>query len=123
MSFSAGLFLVLAFTFNAAANIIFKIASRQGAMSGELSLVTLWQQYWLAGVGLVCFGLNAIFYFFALRYLPLSIAYPTMVVASLVLVGIIAVTVLAERLTVVQIIGYAIIMIGLLVIFVFSPRS
>ena len=123
MSLSAGLLLMVAFSLNAAANILLKVAAQKGAFSGSLSLVAILQHYWLAGLGLVCFALNTIFYFLAFRQLPLSVAYPTMVVASLVLVGFVAVTVLAERLTIVQVVGYAIMIIGLVIIFAFAARS
>src|SRR3989338_8448065 len=73
------LFLFLAFTCNAAANIILKLAATSGFsfggfLRGEWSLAHLY-----AGVAAALFALNLGFYLVALQKIPLSVGYPVMI--------------------------------------------
>jgi multidrug transporter EmrE-like cation transporter len=70
--------------------------------------------------GLAAFASAAVFYFLALRSIPLTIAYPTMVVASFLIVNCYALLYLNEQITPLQMSGYALIIVGLLVIYSFG---
>ena len=58
------------------------------------------------------FATNVVFYFLALRSLPLSLAYPVMVAGSFLLVNGYASLVLHERVGPAQLAGYALIVFG-----------
>jgi len=93
--------LAAAFLINGAANILLKAASARGfAPSLEL------------GLGLAAFAVNVMFYFAALRSLPLSLAYPVMVAGSFLLVNGYAAVILREKLGPAQVAGYALIILG-----------
>jgi multidrug transporter EmrE-like cation transporter len=64
----------------------------------------------LAGVG--CFALNVGFYAYALRKMPISVAYPIMVTAGFVIIVLVAGMFLKERLTAWQWSGVAAVLIG-----------
>lgn len=113
------LFLAIAFTLNAIANILLK----QGASHG-LQLhgapVTLIVQNWQLLLGMGLFALNIVFYFLALRALPLSVAYPVMVAMGFLIVNGFALFSLGESVSAVEIVGYIMIMIGLVLVVVRS---
>ena len=71
------LYLILAFTLNAVANILLKIGSEFG--------VKITNYYLFAGIAL--FAINIIFYFLALKNLALSTAYPIMIVMSFLIIN------------------------------------
>lgn len=113
--------LVIALTLNAAANLMIKFGMRgvdlelAGASpldGGVLGLVRLLLRHWIVLVGLGCFALNIVFYSFALQKLPISVAYPIMVTSGFVIIVTVAGFMLQERLTTVQWIGVAAILIG-----------
>ncbi len=108
----AYLFLALAFTLNSVANILLKLGAIRGLSlsGGPLALI---EANWQFLLGLSIFALNVIFYFLALRALPLSVAYPVMVVMGFLIVNSYALFALHEPITVGQYIGYVLIVIGL----------
>lgn len=108
--------LVCAFSLNAAANILLKLGSRQGIQLHTSSPVTFITANWQFLLGCLLFVGNVIFYFLALRSLPLSTAYPVMVVMSFLLIGMFAGFVLKEPISLVQIVGYGAIIGGLILI-------
>jgi len=115
----AYLYLALAFTLNAGANILLKISSVKGiVLSKPLpeALVANWQ--FIAGVAL--FAVNVLFYFLALRALPLSIAYPIMVAMSFLLINGYAFVALGENIAPFQIAGYILIIVGLVLVIRFA---
>lgn len=115
----AYLFLSLAFTLNAVANVLLKIGATRGlSLSG--SLVSLIANNWQLIVGLTLFALNAIFYILALRTVPISVAYPVMVLMGFILINGYALTMLHESLGPLQVFGYALMIVGLLLVVV--PR-
>jgi len=109
------LFLVAAFSLNALGNIFLKLGSFRGLpVSG--SPIELVSGNWQFLLGMLFFGLNVICYFLALRSFPLSIAYPIMVVMSFVIINAYALTALGEQLLPLQLLGYALVIIGLALI-------
>lgn len=108
----AYIFLALAFTLNAVANVLLKLGAGRGlTLSGGAA--ALIAQNWQFLVGLVLFASNVVFYFFALRALPLSVAYPVMVAMGFLIVNSYAYLALHEPVTLLQAAGYLLIVIGL----------
>jgi small multidrug resistance pump len=112
------LYLVIAFILNATGNVVFKIAANRG-ISLHGTLLSIISNNYLVIVGFFFYAVNAFFYVLALRTLPLSLAYPVMLVASLILVNIISILLLHERLNNFQLIGYAFLVLGVIIIFYF----
>ena len=108
----AYLFLVAAFSLNAAGNILLKIGSLRG-LTTQGSIVSLLTQNWQFVAGIFVLALNALIYALALRTVPLSMAYPIMVVMSFIIINAYALTALGEHLTLVQALGYVCIVLGL----------
>ena len=77
------LFLIVALTLNAAANVLLKIgATRLGGIDEPGLLGRLVSDYYLLA-GLLLFALNVVFYVAALARLNLSTAYPIMVAGGI----------------------------------------
>ncbi|OGG80048.1 hypothetical protein A3A39_03075 [Candidatus Kaiserbacteria bacterium RIFCSPLOWO2_01_FULL_54_13] len=108
-------YLAIAFSLNAAANVLLKLGAQKGLVtsSAGTALVAANWQFILA---FALFAANVIFYFLALRALPISIAYPTMVVMSFILINAYALTVLGERINATQLVGYGLVVLGLVLI-------
>jgi multidrug transporter EmrE-like cation transporter len=115
--------LVVALSLNAAANLFIKFGMRaidleMAATSGSpldgglLGLVRLLLRHWVLLLGLGCFALNVVFYAFSLQKLPISIAYPVMVATGFAIIVAVAGMVLKERLSVMQWVGVAAILVG-----------
>jgi small multidrug resistance pump len=116
------LYITCAFLFNAIANILFKFGAKKGFVFHGLNLSSLTDNA-LFLLGFVFFGLNALFYFIALHNLPLSIAYPIMVGMSLLIINTFAFIYLGEQITVLQIVGYLFLILGILIIFTFASHK
>ena len=101
--------LLVAVAVNALANVLLKTASGKGLMSG------------ITVLALGAFALNVLFYFFALRALPLSTAYPIKVAGTFVLVNGASVLLLRESVQPAQIAGYLLIVAG--VAFVLAKKG
>jgi multidrug transporter EmrE-like cation transporter len=107
------LYLVLALTLNAVANILLKIgATRLGGLEEPHLLARLVSDYYLFA-GLLLFALNVMFYFAALTRLNLSVAYPIMVAGGIVIVVSVSVFALREAVTPLQIVGLALLILGI----------
>ncbi|MBI5535702.1 MAG: hypothetical protein HY898_23425 [Deltaproteobacteria bacterium] len=113
--------LVVALLLNASANLMIKFGMRaidlelQGAgilSGGGLGLIKLLLRHWVLLLGLGCFAANVVFYAFALQKLPISVAYPIMVTTGFAIIVIVAGSMLKERLSVIQWVGVAAILIG-----------
>lgn len=114
--------LVIALSLNAAANLFIKFGMRAidlemaqtgSAMSGGVvGLVRLLLRHWIVLVGLMCFALNVVFYSYALQKLPISIAYPVMTITGFAIIAVVAGLMLSERLSAIQWVGIAAILIG-----------
>lgn len=109
--------LCVALVSNAAANILLKTGA--STVRGEPSLQLLQQAalnpYLLGGVAL--FALNILCYAFALSRLPLSLAYPAMVIGGLLIVTTGAVLLFGESLTLMQAGGLALIVFGVILLY------
>jgi len=116
--------LLVALTLNAAANLLMKVGAGRAASAGGLlkggiagAVGTVLSNPILM-TGLVCFGLNACFYMFALqsKALKISLAYPVMVGGGYAIIAVVGYWLLEERLTWVQKIGVAFILGGVLLV-------
>jgi len=116
------LYLTIAFVLNAAANIILKISSRHGFLLQGLKGLEVIAKNSLFIGGILLFGINAIFYYLALRSVPLSTAYPVMVVMSFLIINSYAYLGLGEKINLLQIIGYVLIVIGLVFVVYFTEK-
>jgi multidrug transporter EmrE-like cation transporter len=105
-------FLVIAFTLNASANVFLKTGAQK---LEEMSASALLTNYALLA-GLTLFGLNVVFYALALKNLPLSISYPVMVAGSLVLVTFGSVFYVGETITLTQALGMVLLLIAVVLI-------
>jgi multidrug transporter EmrE-like cation transporter len=113
--------LIVALSLNAAANLMIKFGMRgidlelngSSMMSGGLlGLIRLMLRHWVLLAGLACFALNVVFYAFSLQKLPISVAYPIMVASGFGIIVTVAGMMLGERLSVVQWVGVAAILLG-----------
>jgi multidrug transporter EmrE-like cation transporter len=111
------IFLLLAFLLNSAANILLKSGSSNGLKLDSFSPFYLIQNNSYLIFGFICFALNALFYFLALKNIPLSLGYPIMVTMSLIIIGLYSFLILGENFSYMQAIGYAIIITGVVVTF------
>jgi len=115
------LFLVVALSLNAAANILIKLAATRADASEEgLPAATgLYLSPWFIA-GIVCFGLNLLSYTQALQKIPLVVAYPIMVGTGYLIMVIVSRPLLGETFTFIQLVGAILILAGLVMII---PRS
>jgi multidrug transporter EmrE-like cation transporter len=102
IAMNAYLFLVTALVLNAAANLLIKYSNLQRAASGQVGaggLSELIHTYLTFPfvAGMVCFGLNLLFYTQALKKLPLSLAYPLMVSLGYVVILAVSSFILPEQ--------------------------
>lgn len=118
--------LMIALVLNAAANLLMKLGMKSVAAGGGLlrdgglGAIGAIVRSPVLLIGLVCFGLNAAFYMYALqsRALKISIAYPIMVGGGFALIAIAARfhPALQERLTGTQITGIFLILTGVVMV-------
>ncbi len=113
------LYLIIAFIFNSAGSIVFKIAANRGIVFHG-SLFSIIYRNYLFIAGCFLFAVNAVFFVLALRTLPLSVANPIMLIMSFIIVAIVSMLLLHERLDVLQLIGYALLIVGVIIIFYFQ---
>jgi small multidrug resistance pump len=110
------LFLILALTLNAAANVLLKIgATRLGDLGGPGLIGRLVSDYYL-WAGLLLFALNVAFYLAALTRLDLSMAYPIMVAGGMVIVVLVSGFALREAVTPAQMVGLALLVLGIVLV-------
>lgn len=118
------LYLLLAFVINALASILLKLDAAGGApLSLERGVVAAVSEHRMLLLGLMAFGANVIFYWLALKTLPLSVAYPTMVAGSFAIVLGYAAFALHEGVSLAQVVGYALIFVGVLLVLVKGPQA
>lgn len=113
-------YLILAFILNGAANVLLKVSALRGVDLGSYNPVVLITKNYLLVGGLVLFASNVVFYYLALRAMPVSIAYPVMVVMSFLIINSYAVWGIGESISVGQMVGYALLVLGLILIFYFK---
>ena len=106
-------FLFVALTLNATANILLKVgAARLGDLAQPGLLGRLLTDYHLLA-GALLFALNIVFYIAALTRLNLSVAYPIMVAGGIVIVVSASIVLLREPVTPAQAVGLALLLLGI----------
>ena len=108
----------IALVLNAAANALLKagsVALKEGLTKEALAAAVL-NPYLIGGI--VLFALNVLFYTLALSKLPLSLAYPAMVIGGLLIVTTASVLVFGESLSYLQVGGLALIVVGVILLYV-----
>ena len=125
--------LCAALVLNATANLLMKVGMKavqhEGGLlrAGVVPAVGTILTHPVLLIGLVCFGLNAALYMFALQSetLKISIAYPIMVGGGFALISVVAYfhPQLQERLTAGQLLGVAFVLIGVFAIALTTPTA
>ena len=113
-------FLTVAFSLNAVANILLKVGAQNGVQYKNLNVFEIVVQNYVPILGIICFAANVVFYFLALKSVPLSTAYPTMVIMSFLIINSFAYFYFHENINLAQLAGYAFIIIGLILVFYFT---
>jgi multidrug transporter EmrE-like cation transporter len=114
--------LVLALLLNASANLMMKFGVKRLDHSGldmQHGLSSVWNavlQNWVLILGLFCFATNVVFYTYALKKIPISLAYPIMVGAGFAIIAVVAWRYLGETLSVGQWAGVALILAGIVLV-------
>lgn len=110
--------LAAALMLNATANLMMKFGIERFKAAGVSMAEGLWPVLaalitnWVLILGLVCFATNVMFYTYALKELPISIAYPIMVTLGFAIIVVVAGIYLKERPTALQWVGVALILVG-----------
>jgi len=102
-------YLAIAFTLNATANVLLKMGAK-----GNIAI---------AGVGVFLFAINVVFYFLALKSIPITTAYPVMTIMSFLLINLFAYFYLSESINLWQILGYFLIVSGLIFVCYFAKPA
>lgn len=113
-------FLVLAFIMNGAATILLNAAAKT-----QVSIIGFFEGKWSIGhlyamLAVLFFGGNLLCYLLALRKIPLSLGYPIMVSMSFLIVALWALFEARESITWLQLLGYAGIVGGIVLVVVFA---
>lgn len=117
------IYIILSFGMNAMANILLKIGSTKGVIYQGIGLFEILKQNWILISGLTLFAMSAVTYFLTLKVLPVTVAYPTMVILSFLTVNTIAYFYLHEKINAIQMIGYFCMIFGLVLVFYFRSKS
>jgi multidrug transporter EmrE-like cation transporter len=113
-------YLIIAFILNATGSVMFKVAANRGGFSLQGSFFSILSNNFPFILGCFLFAANAIFFVLALRTLPLSIANPVMLITSFIIVAIVSILLFHERLDALQLVGYALLILGVIIIFYFQ---
>lgn len=114
--------LVLALVLNAGANLMMKFGmKRLGNAGGNVEKsfggwVHALTDNWVLLVGLACFAVNVLFYTYALKKIPISLAYPIMVGAGFAIIAVVAWRFLGETLSGGQWLGVGLILAGIFLV-------
>jgi len=110
--------LAVALVLNATANALLKegASSLRGTLSTDSVLHAFLNPYLVGGIAL--FALNVLCYTFALSRLPLSLAYPAMVIGGLFIITTVSVLIFGESLSYVQAGGLAFIVLGVVLLYI-----
>ena len=107
-----------ALVMNAAANLMMKFGMERYKAAGVTdeqgtgAVIAALASNWVLILGLCLFAANVVLYTFALKGLPISVAYPIMVTVGFAIIVVVAGWRLHERLSPVQWIGVALILAG-----------
>ena len=104
--------MAFAILFNATANILIKVSMSRISGSGAASILAAALSQPVFWAGLISFGLALAAYSLVLTRLNLSIAYPIMVSMGLVIVVLVSGFYLNESISILQILGFALIIAG-----------
>ncbi len=111
------LLLAMAVVFNGVANVLMKAGMRNPPeASGAAAMIKHYLTSWPVMTGLVLFAINVLAYTQALTKIPLSIAYPIMVSLTGVIVFMGAVIFFKESIGMIQMLGCALIIAGVICI-------
>ncbi|MDB5188941.1 MAG: putative Conserved rane protein [Candidatus Nomurabacteria bacterium] len=113
------IYLIIAFILNGTATVLFKVEAGKGIIL-KGSLLHIISSNYAMILGFILFAINAIFYILALRSLPLALAYPVMTVMSLIIVTAASIIIFHEHITPVQIVGYLLLIVAIVLIFNFK---
>lgn len=114
--------LALALVLNASANLMMKFGAKRVdsvglKLDGGISSVwTTIAQNWVLLLGLFFFATNVLFYTYALKKIPISLAYPIMVGTGFAIIAVVAWWLLGEKLSVGQWAGVALILVGIVLV-------
>src|SRR5258708_3795275 len=112
--------LLVAIILNSLANILLKIGARSGLNLQGFNLIYLIKENWIALIGLVLFAFSAGCYLMVLKTVPVSVAYPVMVIVSFIIVNFTAYFYLREQITLLQLLGYSFLVLGVSFIYYFK---
>lgn len=111
------LLLIAAGLLNSAAHILLKTGVRAGLYWQTFNPVVLVRDNIFTVAGLGIFVISTGFYLAALRSVPVSIAYPVVIVSSFIVINFFAVLYLKENISVLQLVGYGCLLVGLVLIY------
>jgi multidrug transporter EmrE-like cation transporter len=109
-------YLILAFSLNAAGNVLIKLGSVEGLDLSSKMPIAIIINNWQLVAGCFVFAGNIFFYFLALRTLPLAVAYPVMVGMTFLIVTVASLMLFREHITALQYFGFAAIVLGLVLV-------
>src|SRR4051812_19919701 len=98
--------LAAAIILNSLANVLLKIGARSGLNMQGYNLIYFIKENWVALIGLFLFAVSAGCYLMVLKTVPVSVAYPAMVIMSFIIVNLSAYFYLREQINLLQILGY-----------------
>jgi multidrug transporter EmrE-like cation transporter len=110
------LWLLGALVLNAAANVALKVGASRGVTMAGFPSARWAADHALVGLGLFLFAANVVLYTIALQRVSLSLAYPTMVVGSLLVITAASAWYLHEQVTAIQLVGAALALAGVVLI-------
>lgn len=105
---------------NATANLLMKFGIRrmgEGLLAdGVLQVVPKILGNYVLMIGLFCFAANVFLYMYALQRFQISVAYPIMVTSGFAIIVVVSGLYLQERLTFIQWLGVALILVGVFLV-------
>lgn len=114
--------LLLALLLNASANLMMKFGVKR-LNGGDLRLpqdsggiIHTLASNWVLVLGLLCFATNVLFYTYALKKIPISLAYPIMAGAGFAIIALVAWRYLGESLSGGQWLGVGLILAGIVLV-------
>jgi multidrug transporter EmrE-like cation transporter len=102
------LFLILAIFLNAGSHVFYKYSSLSGMQKGAI--------VWLIGAGMLIGAVSIVLYARSLVGIAMNIAYPVFNAVSIVLVVLLSIFFFTETITVVRVVGLALISLGVVLV-------
>jgi multidrug transporter EmrE-like cation transporter len=110
------IYLTVSFILNASANIFLKSGAKAGLNTETYNLFFLIKNNTYTALGILFFATSSVSYFLTLKHFPISVAYPIIIAASLLLTNSIAFFFLGEKITLLQVAGYILITSGIILV-------